>query len=163
MDQFVSCHGQAGHALLIDCRSLEYRAQKLPAKVKLVICNTMVKHKLQAGGEYNVRRAECEEAVRKLSAALPQIRSLRDVSSERLAQNRKLLSDALYRRCRHIISENKRVQDVAELFEQGKVVGLRELMAASHESMRDDYEISCRELGGMVESGGRPERAYSQK
>jgi len=92
MDQFVSCHGQAGHALLIDCRSLEYRAQKLPAKVKLVICNTMVKHKLQAGGEYNVRRAECEEAVRKLSASLPQIRSLRDVSSEELARNRNLLS-----------------------------------------------------------------------
>src|SRR5882757_9956771 len=149
MDQFVSCHGQAGHALLIDCRSLEYRAQKLPAKVKLVICNTMVKHKLQAGGEYNVRRAECEEAVRKLSAALPQIRSL--------------LSDTLYRRCRHIITENKRVQDVAELFEQGKVVGLRELMAASHESMRDDYEISCRELDVMVEIAGRQRGVYGAR
>jgi len=97
--------------------------KKLPAKVKLVICNTMVKHKLQAGGEYNVRRAECEEAVRKLSAALPEIRSLRDVNMEQLAQNRNLLSDTLYRRCRHIISENRRVQDVAELFEHGQVDG----------------------------------------
>src|SRR6266436_10258056 len=60
MDQFVSCHGRAGHALLIDCRSLEYRSLRLPPKVSLVICNTMVKHKLQAS-EYNVRRAECEE------------------------------------------------------------------------------------------------------
>ena len=163
MDQFVSCHGQAGHALLIDCRSLEYRAQKLPAKVKLVICNTMVKHKLQAGGEYNVRRAECEEAVRKLSTALPQVRSLRDVSSEELAQNKKLLSNTLYRRCRHIISENKRVQDVAELFEEGRVDGLRELMAASHESMRDDYEISCRELDVMVEIAERQRGVYGAR
>jgi galactokinase len=162
MDQFVSCHGQAGHALLIDCRSLEYRAQKLPAKVKLVICNTMVKHKIQTG-DYNVRRAECEEAVRKLSAALPEIRSLRDVNMEQLEQNRNLLSDTLYRRCRHIISENKRVQDVAELFEHGQVDGLRELMAASHESMRDDYEISCRELDVMVEIAGRQAGVYGAR
>src|ERR1700726_575871 len=123
MDQFVSCHGRAGHALLIDCQSLEYRPLRLPAKVSLVICNTMVKHKLQAS-EYNVRRAECEEAVRKLSAALPMIRSLRDASLEQLGQNRSLLSEALYRRCRHVISENERVQKVADLFEQGKTEGL---------------------------------------
>jgi galactokinase len=162
MDQFVSCHGRAGHALLIDCRSLEYKAIKLPAKVSLVICNTMVKHKLQAG-EYNVRRAECEEAVRKLSAAMPTIRSLRDVSLEQLAQNRSLLSETLYRRCRHIVSENERVRKVAELFEQGKAEGLRELMAASHQSMRDDYEISCRELDAMVEIAGRQRGVYGAR
>jgi galactokinase len=162
MDQFVSCHGQAGHALLIDCRSLEYRAQKLPAKVKLVICNTMVKHKIQTG-DYNVRRAECEEAVRKLAAALPEIRSLRDVNMEQLEQNRNLLSDTLYRRCRHIISENKRVQEVAKLFEHGQVDGLRELMAASHRSMRDDYEISCRELDVMVDIAARQAGVYGAR
>src|SRR3984893_17166705 len=162
MDQFVSCNGRAGHALLIDCRSLEYRALKLPPQVRLVICNTMVKHKLQAGG-YNVRRAECEEAVQKLSAALPGIRSLRDVSLEQLAQHRTLLSDTLYRRCRHIISENGRVRDVADLFEGGKTEGLRELMAASHESMRDDYEISCRELDAMVEIAGQQRGVYGAR
>jgi galactokinase len=162
MDQLVSCHGQAGHALLIDCRSLEYRAQKLPAKVKLVICNTMVKHKIQTG-DYNVRRAECEEAVRKLSAALPQIRSLRDMNMEQLKQNRHLLSDTLYRRCRHIISENERVREVADLFERGTVEGLRKLMAASHESMRDDYEISCRELDVMVEIAERQAGVYGAR
>jgi galactokinase len=162
MDQYVSCHGRAGHALLIDCRSLEYRAQKLPPKVSLVICNTMVKHKIQAG-EYNVRRAECEEAVRKLSAALPEIRSLRDVSLEQLNQNRSLLSDTLYRRCRHIISENARVLEVAEIFQRGRVDGLREVMAASHESMRDDYEISCRELDVMVEIAGRRRGVYGAR
>src|SRR5258707_12181822 len=107
MDQFVSCHGRAGHALLIDCKSLEYRALRLPAKVSLVICNTMVKHKLQAGGEYNVRRADCEEAVRKLAAAMPTIRSLRDVSLDQLAQNRSLLSDTLYWRWRAVVFWNE--------------------------------------------------------
>jgi galactokinase len=162
MDQFVSCHGRAGHALLIDCRSLEYHAQKLPPKISLVICNTMVKHKIQAG-DYNVRRAECEEAVQKLSAALPKIRSLRDVSWEQLTQNRDLLSDTLYRRCRHIISENRRVQQVAEIFQHGQVDELREVMAASHESMRDDYEISCRELDVMVDIAGRQRGVYGAR
>jgi galactokinase len=162
MDQFVSCHGRAGHALRIDCRSLEYKALKLPAKVSLVICNTMVKHKLQAG-EYNVRRAECEEAVRKLSAAMPTIRSLRDVGLEQLAHNRSLLSETLYKRCRHVVSENQRVRKVAELFEQGKTEGLRELMAASHQSMRDDYEISCPELDTMVEIAERQRGLYGAR
>ena len=162
MDQFVSCHGRAGQALLIDCGSLEYKAIRLPAKVSLVICNTMVKHKLQAG-EYNVRRAECEEAVRKLSAAMPTIRSLRDVSMEQLAQNRSLLPEKLYRRCRHVVSENQRVRKVAELFEQGRTEGLRELMAASHQSMRDDYEISCRELDTMVEIAARQRGVYGAR
>jgi galactokinase len=162
MDQFVSCHGRAGHALMIDCRSLEYGALKLPPKVSLVICNTMVKHKLQAG-EYNVRRAECEEAVRKLSAALTGIRSLRDVTLEQLTANRSLLSETLYRRCRHVISENGRVRTVADLFAQGKTEGLREVMSASHQSMRDDYEISCRELDAMVEIAERQRGVYGAR
>jgi galactokinase len=162
MDQFVSCHGRAGHALLIDCRSLEYRPLRIPAKVSLVVCNTMIKHKLQAG-EYNVRRAECEEAVRKLSGALPTIRRLRDVSLEQLVQNRSLLSETIYRRCRHVISENERVHEVADLFEQGKTEGLREVMAASHQSLRDDYEVSCQELDAMVEIAGRQRGVYGAR
>jgi len=162
MDQFVSCHGRAGHALLIDCRSLEFRPLKLPPRVRLVICNTMVKHKLQAS-EYNVRRAECEEAVRRLSEALPGISSLRDVSPEQLAENRNVLSETLYRRCRHVISENKRVRKVAELFGARKTEGLREVMAASHESLRDDYEVSCRELDAMVEIAGRQQGVYGAR
>ena len=162
MDQFVSCHGRAGHALLIDCRSLDYKPLRLPPNVSLVICNTMVKHKLQAG-EYNVRRAECEEAVRALAQAIPAIRSLRDLSAEQLAQNRNLLTDTLYRRCRHIVSENERVQKVGALFAQGKIDGLRDLMAASHKSMRDDYEISCRELDTMVEIAERQRGLYGAR
>jgi galactokinase len=162
MDQFVSCHGQAGHALLIDCRSLEFRSLRIPPKVRLVICNTMVKHKLQAS-QYNVRRAECEEAVRKLSGALPEIRSLRDLSFEQLAENRALLPETLYRRCRHVISENERVRKVADIFGAGKVEGLREVMAASHKSLRHDYEVSCRELDEMVEIAGRQRGVYGAR
>src|SRR5258707_1881726 len=128
MDQFVSCHGRTGPALLIDCRSLEYRSLRLPPKVSLVICNTMVKHKLQAS-EYNVRRAECEEAVRKLSVALPGVRSLRNLSLEQLAGNRRVLSETLYRRCRHVISVNTRVRKVAGLFGVVTTEGLRQRMA----------------------------------
>jgi galactokinase len=82
---------------------------------------------------------------------------------EQLTQNRRLLSDTLYRRCRHIISENARVQKVAELFEHGQTQGLRELMAASHQSMRDDYEISCRELDTMVQIAERQRGLYGAR
>jgi galactokinase len=150
MDQFVSCQGQAGHALLLDCRSMEYRALRLPEKIQLVICNTMVKHKLQ-GSEYNDRRGECEEAVGKLAKVLPGVRSLRDVSMPQLAQHRGVLSETLYKRCRHVISENERVGRAARALESGETGVLGELMAESHRSLRDDYQVSCRELDIMVE------------
>jgi galactokinase len=162
MDQFVSCQGRAGYALLLDCRSLEYRALKLPPQVRLVICNTMVKHKLQAG-EYNVRRAECEEAVQKLASALPGTRSLRDVTMDQLMRHRGLLSDTLYRRSRHVITENERVREVAGAFETGQMERLREVMAASHRSLRDDYEVSCPELDAMVEIAGRQQGVYGAR
>src|SRR5205807_6348888 len=113
MDQFVSVQGRAGHALLLDCRSLEYELVPLPDSVKLVISNTMVKHEL-ASGEYNHRRADCEEAVRRLSTVLPGIRALRDVSLEQLEKHRELLTEMIYKRALHIVTENARVQDAAE-------------------------------------------------
>jgi galactokinase len=130
--------------------------------VRLVICNTMVKHKLQAG-EYNVRRAECEEAVRKLASAMPGTRSLRDVTMEQLLKHRSLLSDTLYRRSRHVITENQRVHEVAGAFETGLIEKLREVMAASHRSLRDDYEVSCPELDAMVEIAGRQQGVYGAR
>src|SRR5207237_7749209 len=108
MDQFVSVQGRAGHALLLDCRSLEYELVPLPDSVQLVISNTMVKHEL-ASGEYNRRRAECEEAVRRLSPVLPGIRALRDVNLEHRDKNRSRLPETIWRRAYHVISENFRV------------------------------------------------------
>lgn len=149
MDPFVSCYGQAEHAILLDCRSLEFRPVAIPGGVKLVICNTMVKHALGAS-EYNARRAECEEGVRLLASVLPGIRALRDVALGQLEEHRELLSEVGYRRCRHVIAENARVQTFAAALENGRLGELTELMRESHRSMRDDYEISCPELDLMV-------------
>ena len=154
MDQFVSCHGREGSALLLDCRSLDFRVVQLPAAVHLVICNTMVQHKLGAGN-YNVRRGECETAVRQLSMALPHIRALRDVSLVELENNRGLLSETSYKRCRHVITENARAVQAATALETHHLALLREVMADSHRSLRDDYEVSCRELDIMVELANR--------
>jgi len=150
MDQFISCHGQAGHALLLDCRSLEHRAARLPDGLRLVVCNTMVRHSL-AASEYNVRRMQCEEGVKRLAEVLPQIRSLRDVTHEDLQRHRARLSDTVYRRCRHVVTENDRVQRFASALERGDRSSLKQLMADSHRSLRDDYEVSCAELDLMVD------------
>ena len=153
MDQFISAHGRAGHALLLDCRSLESKALPIPSGVLLGVCNTGVKHQ-HAAGEYNVRRAQCEEGVRRLSSVLPGIQSLRDVTRFELQQHRSLLPEVIYRRCRHVVTENERVQHAAEALLNGDLRALGALMADSHRSMRDDYEISCSELDTMVEIAG---------
>ncbi len=153
MDQFISCHGIAGHALLLDCRSLEARAIPLPASVDLVVCNTMVKHDL-AVNEYNKRRAECEEGVRLLKKVLPEIAALRDVSSAQLKQHQGLLPAKIYQRCRHVVTEDERTLQAAAAFEKGDFPVIAKLMADSHCSLRDDYEVSCRELDLMVEIAG---------
>ena len=150
MDQFVSCHGRASHAVLIDCRSLKSEFVKLPPGIQLVICNTMVKHELGTS-EYNVRRAECEERVRKLREVLPEIRALRDVTLAQLGQHRGILDPKVYARCRHILTENARVLAAVQTFERGDLSTLGTLMRDSHFSLRDDYEVSCRELDLMVE------------
>jgi galactokinase len=154
MDQFVSARGRAGHALMLDCRSLEFQLLPMPERVSLVVCNTGVKHSI-AGGEYNLRRAQCEEGVRLLSAALPGIGGLRDVSPRQLVENKSLLPEVVYRRCRHIVTENERVRRAAEALLGEDLAALGELMAASHRSLRDDYEVSSAELDTMVEIASR--------
>jgi galactokinase len=150
MDQFVSLHGHKDHALLLDCRSLSFESLRVPDSVKLVISNTMVKHEL-ASGEYNKRREECEEAVRRLSAVLPGIKALRDVSLEQLEKHRGLLPEVIYKRALHIVSENARTLDAAEALRTGDIERFGKRMAESHRSLRDLYEVSCRELDLMVD------------
>ena len=150
MDQFISCYGRASHALLLDCRSLEHQFVKLPANLQLVICNTMVKHEL-ASGEYNVRRAECEEGVRIVKIVLPEIRALRDVTLSQLEAHSQYLPPKVISRCRHVITENARVNSAVAAFRSGDTKALGPLMLASHRSLRDDYEVSCKELDIMVE------------
>jgi len=162
MDQFVSCHGRAGHGLLLDCRSLDFRLPPIPSGVNLVICNTMVKHE-HSSGEYNKRRAECEEGVHLLKKALPGIRALRDVTLAQLEQNRERLPEIVYKRCRHVISENERVHLAASTFQNGGIQALSKLMAQSHQSLRDDYEVSCAELDLMVDLASRQKGVFGSR
>jgi galactokinase len=150
MDQFVSCLGKAGHALMLDCRSLDFKLIPVPDTVRLVICNTMVKHE-HAGGEYNRRREECEAGVKLLKNWYPEIRALRDISIQQLEEHSKDLPDTIYRRCLHVVQEDQRVQDAAQRLIDGDLNGFGDLMRASHRSLRDLYEVSCRELNIMVE------------
>ena len=151
MDQFVSCHGKAGNAVLLDCRSLEFELVPIPENVKFVICNTMVKHSL-SGGEYNQRRAQCEEGVRILAKSYPGTKALRDISEEQLNAHRAEMPDVVYRRCLHVVQENDRVLETKKHFRAGDLAGVGKLMADSHASLRDLYEVSCPELDSMVEA-----------
>lgn len=162
MDQFVCCNAQAAHVLLLDCRSLEYRAVPFPDGVQLVVCNTLVKHE-HGEGEYNLRRRECEEGVQKLSTVLPGIHALRDVMLRDLENHRKLLSDTVYRRCRHVITENERVPKAAAALESGDLASVGKLMAESHRSLRDDYEVSCPELDLIVDLAAKQPGVYGAR
>jgi galactokinase len=162
MDQFISLHGRQNHALMLDCRSLRFELVSVPESVRLVICNTGVKHK-HAGGEYNRRRAECEEAVRSLSKALPGIRALRDVNLEQLERNRALLSEVAYKRALHVVTENARVQSGVEALRAGNLGRFGEYMVESHKSLRDLYEVSCAELDLMVELANQQDGVYGAR
>jgi len=149
MDQFVVSHGKRDHALMLDCRSLEHRLLPLREDVRLVICNTMVRHAI-AGGEYNQRRAECEAGVEYLSKHFQGVRALRDATLEQLGALGVELPDKILRRCRHVISENARVVRAAAALTRNEMGTFGDLMRESHRSLRDDFEVSCVELDLMV-------------
>ncbi|HWF02242.1 MAG TPA: galactokinase [Candidatus Angelobacter sp.] len=154
MDQFISSLGERAHCLMIDCRSLEYSSLRIPDDVCLVVCNTMVKH-TNASSEYNTRRAQCEEGVARLAQLLPNISSLRDVSASQLQQCCLDLPKLIRKRCWHVVSEIERVKDAAQALRQRDLSWFGELMRRSHCSLRDNYEVSCRELDIMVEIASR--------
>jgi galactokinase len=121
-----------------------------------------VKHKL-AGGEYNRRREDCEEAVRSLAKALPNIRALRDVNRGQLEQHRGLLSEVAYKRALHIVTENERVLNGMEALRTGDLRQFGGYMAESHVSLRDMFEVSCAELDLMVELANRERGVYGAR
>jgi len=162
MDQFVSVHGQKDHALLLDCRSLAYRHQPIPEEVRLVICNTMVRHRL-AGGEYNQRRRECELAAQSFSRLVPGVTALRDVSMEQFEKYGTALPEIVRKRCRHVITENARVIEAAEALTRQDLPQFGQLMKESHISLRDDFEVSCRELDTMVELADQIDGVYGAR
>jgi galactokinase len=149
MDQFTACYGRARHALSIDTRTLQCAWIALPETVRVLVCHTMVSHHL-ATDEYNRRREDCEAGVRQLRKHDAHITALRDVSAPQLQQAIDELPARVFRRCRHVITENVRVQDAAAALQSGDVTRLGWLMRESHRSLRDDYEVSCAELDTMV-------------
>ena len=150
MDQYIACCGVKGHALVIDTRDLSSHAVPLPADARLVICNSMVKHS-HAGGEYNQRRAEVDEGSHALRAANPKIHELRDATLADLEQARGSMSENAFRRCRHIITENTRVEQAARALAAGDMRCMGQLMYEAHASYRDDFAASCPEADLLVE------------
>lgn len=150
MDQFASALGRAGNALFIDCRSYEYELVPVPAGYRIVICDSGVRRGLR-DSDYNLRRAQCEEAVRLLRRDLPRIRALRYVSSEELALLGTKLPVEVRKRATHIVLENERVLRSVEALRGGRFAEFGRLMAESHASLRDLFEVSCPELDALVE------------
>jgi len=147
MDQFISVMGRQDHLLLIDCRSRQPELVPMTDPTKaLLIINTNVKHEL-TGGEYAKRRAQCEQAATVLGLA-----SLRDATADMLLRARGRMAEVVFRRARHVISEIERTLHAAEAVRASNWPTVGQLMYASHDSLRDDYEVSCPELDAIVEA-----------
>jgi galactokinase len=151
MDQFISLHGRQGHAIVLDCRDLSYVAAPLPTgKAKVVVIDSGVRRKLTSGA-YNERRSQCEEGAGRLRKFDGTIRELRDVSLDLFKAHEEALPDIVRRRCRHVITEDARVMESVEALKAGDLARFGELINASHDSLRDDYEVSGPELDKLVE------------
>lgn len=144
MDQMVSACGAEHNALLLDCRSLESKLIHMPTDLSVMIINSNVKRGL-VDSEYNTRREQCEEAARLLG-----VKALRDVDLDTLHEKKSMLSEVVYRRAHHIVSENKRTLDAADALESADYETLSSLMAESHQSMRDDFEITVKPIDYIV-------------
>ena len=154
MDQFASIFGEPGSALLLDCRSLEHRAVRLPLDgISLVACHSGSARRLEASA-YNERRSQCEAAVREIAALEPDVRSLRDVTPEMLDAVRDRLDPVAARRAEHVVHENDRVLATVAALEAGDLATVGRLFAESHDSLRDLYEVSSPELDALVEIAG---------
>ncbi|HMD33407.1 MAG TPA: galactokinase [Vicinamibacterales bacterium] len=162
MDQTIACFGRAGHALLLDTRSFERRYVPIPGSVRVIVGNTMVRH-AHASGEYNARRADCEEGVAVLVRRRPGIRALRDARIEDLEAARGELSNRVWQRCHHVVTENARTLRAADALASGDFVTMGRLMCESHESLSLDYEVSCPELDVMTMLAQRIEGVYGAR
>jgi galactokinase len=148
MDQFAVAGCVANRAMMLDCRSLEYELLPLPDQVRVVICNSMVKHAV-ATGEYGERSTEVEAGQAVLQRERG-VKLLRDATLEDLNACRDLMSVASFKRCRHIITENARVGEAREALLRGDMERFGELMVEAHVSVRDDFEASCEEVDVLV-------------
>ena len=151
MDQFASLLGRGGQAIKLDCRSLEY--EYIPLELgdyELVLINTKVHHEL-ASSEYPVRVRECGEGVAILQQFYPEVASLRDATMEMLAAHRAEFPEVIYKRCAYVIQENGRLEEATISLKNGNMQRLGELLYATHDGLRDEYEVSCPELDFLVD------------
>ncbi|WP_029284831.1 galactokinase [Pedobacter sp. R20-19] len=151
MDQFASVFGKQNHAVLLDCRTMEY--EYIPLELdgyKLVLLNTNVKHSL-SDSAYNKRRSQCEQGVAWISAHHPEVTSLRDANVNMLEEFVKLKDAEVYQKCKYVVEEIVRIQKAAEALKRGDLVALGKLMLETHEGLSQDYEVSCKELDFLVD------------
>ena len=152
MDMFASMFGKKDHAILLDCRTLEYRYVPLTLEgSSIVLINSNVKHSL-ASSEYNVRRQQCEEGVRILQAENPQVKDLRDVTMEILSSAKNKMPEVIYRRCKYVVEENQRVLAACEDLENHDITAMGKKLFKSHLGLSKDYEVSCPELDFLIET-----------
>ena len=162
MDQFVVAGGVAHRAMLLDCRSMKFELLPLPADVRVVICNSMVKHQL-ANGEYGDRRDEVEAGQAVLRRERPGIELLRDAKVADLEACADKMSAESLARCRHVVTENGRVLEAREALLQADLTRFGQLMIAAHASFRDDFGASCDEVDTLVEIALRQPGCYGAR
>src|SRR6185503_16282418 len=149
-DQLTAVFGISSHALLIDCRTLDITPILIPSDIRIIVLDSAMP-RILVETAFNHRLAECNAAVRKLQKAHPQITALRDVSMEMLEESASLLGEIELRRARHVVSENERVLASVEALGRGDVAEVGRLMVISHQSLRNDYQVSISELNTLVE------------
>jgi galactokinase len=163
MDQMIVASGQIGKATLFDCRQMSKQFVPIdPKDLRVVICNSMVKHEL-TGGEYAQRRRQCEEGVAYFHTSNPAVRALRDVSPADVLAAEGKLDEVIFRRCRHIVTENARCLEAGECFSTHRYDRVGELMVQSHASLRDDYEVSCDELDFLADQAMKVPDVYGAR
>jgi len=151
MDQFANLHGKEGHVIRLDCRSMEYTYYPFDNDdIIILLCDTGI-HRELASSEYNKRREQCEKGVEILRQMAPDIQSLRDVSDDLLEKQKHHLDDVVYKRCRYVVDENRRVVDACNDLLIGDLQSFGEKMYGSHAGLRDLYEVSCPELDLLVD------------
>ncbi|MGM0545213.1 MAG: galactokinase [Bacteroidota bacterium] len=151
MDQFASLNGKRGHAIKLDCRSLDHEYFPFDRDdIQIVLCDTQVRRELSSS-EYNVRREQCERGVKILQQWDPKIRKLRDVDWPFLLSHQNDMDPLIFKRCKYVVEENKRVIQACEDLRKGDLTSFGKRMYQSHAGLRHEYEVSCKELDVLVD------------
>ncbi|KGJ92455.1 galactokinase [Thalassotalea sp. ND16A] len=145
MDQLISAMGQKNHAMLLDCKDLSFEDAPIPSNLALFIVNSNVKRGL-VDSEYNLRREQCEQVAQHFGKS-----ALREVSIEQLNAAKEQLEPVLFRRARHVISENARAVATLTALKNNDIASISVAMKESHNSLRDDFQVTTKEMDGLVE------------